>query len=135
MKRITIVFAAALFIGLAGAASTAQAAPAGRPAYDPFGMKRAAQAQAGSQDNNKFNRRQGIVKRLKNKMRPPHHPGNRSPHQPGEPFHDKNGDGIEDHGGHGPDRDGDDDGNNGHGNDDDGHDDSNPGQGRGNGNR
>ena len=105
MRRIpllAVVLSSAGFGIVAARAAERQSAPAAaRSSYDPFAMERAATAAPGSAENNAFNRRQEIVKRLKDNVRPPHHPGNRSPHVPGEPFHDKNGDGIEDHGGHG----------------------------------
>jgi hypothetical protein len=106
MKRFTITLAAALFmcagISAMAAGGSGSTSTSTRPAYDPFAMKRAAEAPAGSAENVAFNRRQAIVTRLKNSARPPFHPGNRSPHQPGEPYHDRDGDGVEDHGGHGP---------------------------------
>ena len=106
MTRIAFVAAVVLLAG-AGVSAYAQvraqsAAPAARGAYDPFAMVRASQGKPGDADYDKLRRRQEVTKKAKDRVRPPHHPGNRSPHQPGEPFHDKDGDGVEDHGGHGP---------------------------------
>ena len=108
MKRSTILTAGAMLlcVGMGAVAQTtpSQTTTTVRPAYDPFAMQRAALT-PGTPENDAFNRRQAIVTRLRDRARPPFHPGNRSPHQPGNPYHDRNGDGIEDHGGHGPDSD------------------------------
>jgi len=111
MQRIvfTVLTAALLYVGAAALVGGRTAmASQGRPAYDPFVMKRAAEAPRGEKEREDFEHRREIEKRLKDHVRPPHRPGAKSPHKPG-----------------------DDDGNNGHGDDDDHDDDSNPGQGNG----
>jgi len=106
MQRLvlTVVAGIVLYVGAA-----TLAAPSRAP-YDPFAMKRAAEAPQGSKERDDFERRKEIVHRLKDHVRPPVRPGTRSPHKPGD----------------------DDDHDRGHGNNDDHDDDDNPGRGNGN---
>jgi hypothetical protein len=105
----TVLTVGLLYLGAAALIGESRAmADQGRPAYNPFNMKRAAEAPRGQKEREDFERRKEIIKRIKDHVKPPHHPGAKSPHKPG-----------------------DDDGNNGHGNDDDHDDDGNPGQGNG----
>jgi hypothetical protein len=109
MQRIvlTVLTAGLLYVGAAALFGGRTALADNRPPYDPFAMRRAAEANRGTQDREDFERRQDIIRRLKDHVKPPHRPGTRSPFKPN-------------------------DGNNGHGNDDDHDDEDNPGQGGGN---
>lgn len=106
MSKYAIAVVATFLLGL-GSATLAvtpgpQSGSASRAPYNPFAMSRAAESEPGTKDYENLRRRLEITKSSKNRVRPPHKPGNRSPHQPGKPYHDKDGDGVEDHGGHGP---------------------------------
>jgi hypothetical protein len=130
MNRITLAVAAVLLTSVGGLTLQAASKPAAPPApavssYDPFKMLRAIVPKIGTKEYQELQKRAEIIKKCKDKVKPPKDCKPRSPHKPGDDDDDDDGD------------DDDDDHGNGHGHHDDDHDDDHHGNngnnGKGNG--